>query len=124
MCFSYVFYRMLFAAAFGAARRKGELTYLSESDYRVWKRAMCSMIREYWVKAHYGFIRRKIVFSFCNSHFKIIRKTDPGDKNAPIVTLCVKNDIKRLKMLVDHYRSLGVTKFAILDNGSTDGTFE
>ena len=85
---------------------------------------MCDMIKEYWVKGHYGFCRRKVVFSFCNSHFKIIRKTGPCDKNNPIVTLCVKDDIKRLRMLVDYYRALGVQKFAILDNGSSDGTFE
>ena len=27
-------------------------------------------------------------------------------------------------MLVDHYRTPGVVKFAIMDNGSDDGTFE
>ena len=122
--FLYVFYRALFEVMFQAAFRKGELSYLKKEDFNIWKNSMCDMVREYWVKGHCGFCRRKIVFSFCNSHFKVIRKTGPCDKNNPIVTLCVKDDIRRIQLLVDHYRTLGVKKFAILDNGSSDGTFE
>ena len=122
--FGYFLYRVLFEFAFARACKKGEFSYLTKEDFKIWKRSLCDMIKEYWVKGHIGFIRRKIIFSFCNSHFEIIRKTDPCDKNDPIVVLCVKNDIRRLQMLVDHYRALGVAKFAILDNISDDGTYE
>ena len=120
----YFFYKPLFYIIFEWSFRIGELSYLSKEDFNVWKCSMCSMIKEDWLKGHWGFVLRKIIFSFCMSPFKIIRKTDPCDKNNPIVTLCVKNDIKRIKMLVDHYRTLGVVKFAVMDNGSNDGTFE
>ena len=120
----YVFYKAVFNIKFARSFKKGELAYLSKADLDIWKRAMYAMIREYWVKGAKGFRQRKIVFSFCNSHFEIVRKTGPCDKNEPIVVLCVKNDIKRIRMLVDHYRALGVVRFAILDNGSDDGTYE
>lgn len=122
---TYVLYRAVFGIEFAKAFRKnGELAYLPKDDRGVWKRSLCEMVKEYWVKGHYGFRRRKIVFSFCKSHFEVIKRTEPGDKNVPIVALCVKNDVRRVRMLVEHYRELGVTKFAIMDNGSDDGTFE
>ncbi len=120
----YVFYKAVFSIKFASAYRKGELAYLSKAELGSWKRAMYEMLREYWVKGRYGIIRKKIVFSFCDSHIEVIRRTEPCDKNKPIVVLCVRNDIRRIKMLVDHYRALGVTQFAILDNGSDDGTYE
>ena len=103
---------------------KGELSYLSREDFNIWKHSICDMIKEFWTKANIGFNQRKIIYSFCYSHIRIIRKTELCDKSIPIVVLCVKNDIRRIQMLVDHYRKLGVVKFAILDNESNDGTFE
>ena len=120
----YIPFKIHVSIVFERSFRKGNLSYLIKEDLVTWKRSMISMIKEYWTKGHCGFIRRKIVYSFCNSYIKIVRKTALCDKNDPIVTLCVKNDIRRIQMLVDHYRKLGVVKFAILDNGSNDGTFE
>lgn len=120
----YALYKALFCILFERSFVKGELSYLSREDFVIWKQSMCNMIKEFCAKEYPRFNQRKIVYSFCNSHIRVIRKTDPCDKNAPIVTLCVKNDIRRIQMLVDHYRKLGVVKFAILDNESNDGTFE
>ncbi len=120
----YGLYKIYFSIIFDRSFKKGELSYLSKEDFRAWKKSMISMIKEYWCKERCGFILRKIIYSFCNSHFKIIRKTGQCDKNNPIVVLCVKNDLNRIQMLVDHYRKLGVVKFAILDNDSYDGTFQ
>lgn len=36
----------------------------------------------------------------------------------------IRNEIDRLPRLLEHYRSIGVTRFFILDNGSDDGTRE
>lgn len=42
-----------------------------------------------------------------------------------IILIClVKNDLERMKLFMNHYRKLGIKKFAIIDNDSTDGTFE
>lgn len=120
----YLFYKVIFDIKFVVAFRRGELSHLRKEDLTIWKRAMCEMIKEYWVKGLYGLMRRQIVLSFCDAHIEVVRKTEPCDKNNPIVTLCVKNDIRRIRMLVEHYRTLGVVKFAILDNDSDDGTFE
>lgn len=36
----------------------------------------------------------------------------------------IRNEIERLPRFLDHYRSIGVSRFFILDNGSDDGTRE
>ena len=119
----YMLCSLVVPVVYGHAHRKGELTYLSHEDFTVWKKAMLAMVREYCV-AGYNFRIRQVVFTFSNAKIEVIRKTEAGRSDAPIVVLCVKNDLQRIQMLVDHYRKLGVEKFAFLDNGSTDGTFE
>lgn len=42
-----------------------------------------------------------------------------------VVCICiVHNELMRMKLFLEHYRSLGVTNFAILDDNSSDGTRE
>jgi hypothetical protein len=43
---------------------------------------------------------------------------------SPIVISVVKNEFDRLAEFLCHYRSLGIERFAFIDNGSTDGTLE
>lgn len=43
---------------------------------------------------------------------------------SPIVLSVVKNEIDFISDFLSHYRALGVERFAIIDNGSTDGTLE
>jgi hypothetical protein len=68
-------------------------------------------------------------------HYKIIKeflsvkpiivKNRNFNKNSDIITICVvRNDIKRIKQFLLHYRSLGITRFSFLDDQSTDGTKE
>ena len=84
---------------------------------------MLEMLKEYCL-AGYNYRLRQVIYTFANSKIDVIKKSEIESKKNPIVVLCVKNDIERIKMLVDHYRILGVEKFAFLDNGSDDGTFE
>ena len=101
----------------------GELSYLTKEDYKIWKKAMVSMLKEN-CKAR-GHLRvTQLIKSFALSKIAVVRKTDNTNPQNPIVILCVKNDLNRIKMLVDHYRILGVERFAFMDNGSDDGTFE
>ena len=72
----------------------------------------------------YNFRIRQVIYTFANSKVEVIRKTAPCSNDNPIVVLCIKNDLKRIQMLVNHYRKLGIEKFAFMDNGSDDGTFE
>ena len=126
--------RVLFAACYlystiavpityDRAYQIGELSYLSKEDLEVWKRSMLAMLKEY-ASTGYRFRTIQTVYSFASSKIEVVRKTSPCVEENPIVVLCIKNDIKRIQMLVDHYRSLGVVKFAVMDNGSDDGTFE
>jgi len=41
-----------------------------------------------------------------------------------IVYTAVRNELSRLPAFLDHYREMGIKLFAIVDNGSEDGTFE
>lgn len=41
-----------------------------------------------------------------------------------MVFSAVRNELLRLPAFLEHYRTIGIHTFAILDNGSTDGTFE
>lgn len=43
--------------------------------------------------------------------------------HAMVLTL-TRNEMFRISYFLDHYRKLGIERFAIVDNGSTDGTFE
>lgn len=49
---------------------------------------------------------------------------DGLDPAVPIALFAVKNDLVRVKKLLPYYRSIGVARFAAIDNGSTDGTLE
>jgi len=52
-----------------------------------------------------------------------IKKKKSNDEK--IIVICVvKDDLIRISKFVEHYRRLGITHFAFVDNGSTDGTFE
>lgn len=103
--------------------KNGELSYLSKEDFTVWKKAMLNMLKEY-CQAGYNFRIRQVIYSFAKSKIEVVRKNAPASTDVPIVVLCIKNDLKRIQMLVEHYRKLGVEKFAFMDNGSNDGTFE
>ena len=119
----YLYSTIAVPITYNRAYRNGELSYLSKEDLEVWKKSMLAMLKEY-SSTGYDFSVLKIVYSFSNSKIEVVRKTSPCVQENPIVVLCVKNDLKRIQMLVDHYRSLGVEKFAFLDNESNDGTFE
>ena len=119
----YLFSTIAVPITYNRAYRNGELSYLSKNDFEVWKRSMLAMLKEY-SSTGYDFRVIKIVNSFLNSKIEVIKKTPPCVQENPIIVLCIKNDLKRIQVLVDHYRSLGVEKFAFLDNGSDDGTFE
>lgn len=101
----------------------GKLTYLDKENYKIWKKAMLGLMKKHCF-ANYGFGTRLIYNTFAKANIEVIRYSNTYEKNAPIVVLCVKDDKQRLQMLVEHYRKFGIHKFAFLDNGSIDGTFE
>lgn len=49
-----------------------------------------------------------------------VNKSDAGI----IVFSAMRNEMLRLPAFLDHYRNIGIKAFAIIDNGSSDGTYE
>lgn len=119
----YIVSLMIVPIVYNRSFKHGELSYLSKNDFKIWKKSMLKMLKEYCV-AGYNFRIRQVIYTFANSKVEVIRKTEVKTENIPIVVLCIKNDLKRIRILVEHYRALGVEKFAFMDNGSDDGTFE
>ena len=112
-----------FSLLFRKAHRNGVLSYVSDEDYIVWKRAILRMFWGQCLRGTAGW--RLLVEAFCRANIEVVWKNEVvPEENNPIVVLCVKDDLQRLQLLVDHYRGLGVQRFAFLDNESTDGTFE
>lgn len=48
----------------------------------------------------------------------------PPERSSPILIVVLRNEFVRLHDFLRHYRRLGVRRFAIIDNGSTDGGLE
>ena len=119
----YGYSKIVIPVLYQRSYESGQLKYLTKEDFEVWKQAMLSMRKEY-CSAGYGFRLRHVIYTFANARIEVVKKTAPCSEKNPIVVLCVKNDLQRIQMLVEHYRSLGVGKFAFMDNGSEDGTFE
>ena len=121
----FLFVNIVVPIAFWRARRKGALSYLSQKDSAAWKKGMQHMLRVHCLRGESPG-RREVANSFIHARIEIVRKSSLmlPEKDNPIVVLCVKNDLRRIEMLVAHYRELGIERFAFLDNGSTDGTLE
>ena len=119
----YYLFIIIVPVIYNNAYKNGELQYLSASDFAIWKKAMINLLKECCIGRN-NFRIRKVMYTFALSKVDVIRKTEAPSKESPIVVLCVKNDLERIKMLVEHYRALSVERFAFLDNGSDDGTFE
>lgn len=64
-----------------------------------------------------------VVTSFYNSPIEVVKKV-PFFENEPILICVQKNDSLRIKNFIQYHRALGIRNFAIIDNGSNDGSFE
>jgi hypothetical protein len=51
-------------------------------------------------------------------------RTIVNDQNEIRAFMTVRNEIVRLPRTLEHYRKIGVTRFFVIDNGSTDGSTE
>jgi glycosyltransferase involved in cell wall biosynthesis len=73
-------------------------------------------------------IRWRDIFSYrehCETNSEISLLTqEPSPNDKLIVFSVVRNEADILPTFLDHYRKLGVDRFVIIDNNSTDGTRE
>jgi hypothetical protein len=68
-----------------------------------------------------------VVKAFLEAKISIIKEVfnkDSLNEDDVIVICLIKNDINRIADFLAHYRAMGVTRFAFIDNMSSDGTRE
>ena len=65
----------------------------------------------------------EVAEAFCESQIYIIQEREVS--NNDVLAICVaKNDLIKIKEFIKYHRSIGVDKFIILDNDSSDGSVE
>ncbi|MFI2858757.1 glycosyltransferase family 2 protein [Paenibacillus sp. JSM ZJ436] len=85
---------------------------------------------ETWYKSFKKFIKAQpeeseVAFEFFKDSISVLKLSNLEKENVKVILVCVvKNDLLKIKNLVKHHRRIGVKHFAILDNGSSDGTVE
>ena len=73
--FYYLLYaHVVFSLLFRKAHRSGVLSYISDGDYIVWKRAILRMFRRQCLRGHAGW--RTLVEAFCRADIIVIRKNE------------------------------------------------
>jgi len=74
----------------------------------------------------YGSIHFEFIKEYLECCVARDKASDPlASTESPVTVICVvKNDLLRMKVFLNHYRNLGVKRFLILDDKSTDGTRE
>lgn len=65
----------------------------------------------------------KRVEAFYSAKFDILKKINLSGEDVILITLC-KNEIDKLREFLPYYRKLGVKRFVVIDNVSTDGSVE
>ena len=83
------------------------------------------MKRKLYSLALHGRDYEELISEILESDISVIKKrTSSINISEPILICVIKNDLLRLELLLDYYRSIGVKAFAFLDDHSTDGTRE
>jgi Glycosyl transferase family 2 len=66
---------------------------------------------------------RRVVEQAARAEIRLVRDSGGApDPRTPVLIGVVKDEMAVLADLLEHYRGLGVERFALLDNGSTDAT--
>ncbi len=94
-------------------------------EIKRWKKAFFCMLCDMKKESSDYLERWKVVEGFTKCDIKYLKKgRRPRSKENPILISVVLNEIERMDVFLNHYRKIGIKRFAILDNGSTDGTVE
>ncbi|MGC0055120.1 glycosyltransferase family 2 protein [Brucella pituitosa] len=71
-------------------------------------------------KIHY----RHIIAASRSARLEFIQAADKAGNGKTVALMSVRNEMDRLSACLEHHRHLGIEEFCIVDNGSTDGSFE
>ena len=83
-----------------------------------------------WVRLYRSTDRRDYVYTQMKTFFgtAITLHSDTlhlsQDPLEPTLVVTVKDELERMKLIYEHYRRLGIDRFIVIDNGSTDGTLQ
>ncbi len=67
--------------------------------------------------------RYYVIEGFARSNIRLIsRAQERSNIKEPILICVIRNELERMPVFFKHYRSIGIKRFAMIDNGSTDGT--
>ncbi len=92
---------------------------------KMWSKTFCSYLSTLPKTSCYYQFRWKLIEGFTKSNIKIIKRgPDTRKQQDPILISIMRNEIERIEVFLKHYREMGIQRFAIMDNASTDGTFE
>jgi glycosyltransferase involved in cell wall biosynthesis len=65
---------------------------------------------------------REVVAATARARLVPVRSAGPADREPVLLVSVVRDERGTLPQFLDHYRRLGVGRFVVVDNGSTDGS--
>ncbi len=91
---------------------------ITKENLNIFKKAFLKFI---WYQSK----QNELPLLFLNCKIKKVFENEIDlTKYDPILICVEQNDIDRVKMMINHYRNIGIKKMIFIDNESTDGTFE
>lgn len=91
---------------------------MSVQDAEIWRNNFYKLVLSTYEKRY-----EQIIDDFYEARLTCLKSIDV-QQGEPIVVGAVRDDLIKIKEIINHYRRLGVKYFAFVDNGSTDGTRE
>ena len=89
-------------------------------DGRAWARAFTRLLQQSNDNLHLEMVKE-----FYHCDLKMIKDfAGKGSAGGPVLLCVERNEILRIRQFLEHYRKLGIKRFLITDNRSTDGTKE
>lgn len=95
-----------------------ESEYVDIKELKIWINNSRNLVLSSNNRFHYDMIE-----SFWGAELKLVKKCNKNSVS-PIVVCAVKDDLVRIVEFINYYRKLGVEKFIMIDNDSSDGTNE
>lgn len=107
------------------------LIFKNIPNKRIWREAFI----RYFTDSRYGYEtnrkeiiqnKGKLLKGFACHKLSLAKKSNKADcdANKPILISVMQNELEKMPLFFAHYRKLGIEKFVIIDNMSSDGTME
>lgn len=110
-----------------------KMKYMKIPNKNKWEKAFF----QYFIDLQYGYSapknriisdKKKLLEGFASKSMKLVyksrKKIQKSENKAPILICVVKDELDILPLFFSHYRKIGIKRFVMIDNMSTDGTLE